>query len=187
MEQWSIGALEHWNSGCALSRYLAAGSGTVHGGWIMKLYLIVLAFAASITAQEPSLPRVNDLSAGAASVTSGASALQEQSSQGTAKVEGVVRGQFERRDFVPNALVKLFPEPIDLAHPALIRSARTDESGNFEIDNVVPGKYRAIAIQGGGPENLQNEATIAVSAGVRVELAENQSKTLTLYLYPAQR
>lgn len=139
----------------------------------MRLYCIILVFAATITAV--------GIASGAASTAVG----QTEASPGAAKVDGIVRDQLPSRDPVQNALVKLFPEPLNLEHPDLIRTARTDERGYFVIENVAPGKYRAIAIMGAGPEDLQAEATIAAAAGTRFELSEKESKTLTLYLYPA--
>ena len=183
--------------------------------WIMKLYWIVLVFAASITPQKSallvgalgnpvheavlsfSLQNPSNLfgtarealgfhnpSVGIASGAGSTPTAQSESSPGTAKVDGIVRDTVPPRAPVPNALVKLFPDPPSLQHPDLIRSTRTDEVGNFVIENVVPGKYRAIAITGMGPEDLKGEATIAAAAGTRINLSERESKTLTIYLYP---
>lgn len=107
--------------------------------------------------------------------------------KGNAKIEGLVRDTMPHREPVPNALVRLFPDPDYLQRPELIRTTRTDEWGNFVIENVVPGKYRVIALMGGGPEDLHGEATIAAAAGTRVTLSEKESKTLTLYIYLAHR
>jgi len=162
----------------------------------VKLYWIVLVFAASFIAQKPSLL------AGAAGnpnavvsfslqnpshETGGGPTAQTKASTGTAKVEGIVRRQLPPNAPFPNALVRMFPDPADPSHPELIRSTRSDEWGNFRIENVVPGKYRIVAITGEGPENLKTEATIAAAAGTSVELSEKESKTLTLYLYAAAR
>lgn len=106
---------------------------------------------------------------------------------GNAKIEGIVRDTVPHRGPVPNALVRMFPDPDYLQRPELIRTTRTDEWGNFVIENVVPGKYRVIALMGGGPEDLHGEATIAAAAGTRVTLSEKESKTLTLYIYLAHR
>lgn len=140
---------------------------------MMRLRSIILVFAATMIAI--------GIASGAGSTAIG----QTQASPGAAKVDGIVREQLAPRAPVQYALVKLFPEPPNLEHPDLIRSARTDEHGYFVIENVAPGKYRAIAIMGAGQEDLQAEATIADTAGTRFELSEKQSKTLTLYLYLA--
>jgi hypothetical protein len=110
---------------------------------------------------------------------------QTEGESGVVKVQGTVKNILPMREVVPYALVKLFPDPIDLSRPDLIRSARTDGVGYFEIDNVLPGKYRVIAIMGAGPEDLNAEATIATSAGTKIDVSEKKTKTLTLYLYPA--
>jgi hypothetical protein len=163
----------------------------------MKLYWIVFVFAASITAQKSSLltgcsgnswyHAVTSLIFQNPSNPSGSSSAAQTKVAGTAKVDGIVRDQAPPRAPVPNALVKLFPDPPNPQHPELILSTRSDEWGNFVFENVVPGKYRAIAIQGEGPENLKSEATIAAAAGTTVELSEKDSKTLTLYLFPGAR
>ena len=147
--------------------------GRVPGAWIMKLYWILLVFVASITAQKSSLL-----------VHAGTTvAAQTQAASGTATVEGIVRETAPTRTAANDVLVKLFPDPDPLKNPDLIRSARTDQHGHFEIDNVVPGTYRAIAIMGNGPEDLQTEAAIAKAAGTRFTVAEKQSKGLSLDLY----
>lgn len=143
------------------------------GRWMMKLCWIILVFATTITAI--------GIPSGAGSTAIG----QTQASPGVGKVDGIVRDQLSPRAPVQYALVKLFPEPLNLEHPDMIRSARTDEHGHFVIENVAPGRYSAIAIMGTGPEDLHAEATIAGAAGTRFELSEKQSKTLTLYLYLA--
>jgi hypothetical protein len=73
----------------------------------------------------------------------------------------------------------------DPSHPELVHATRSDEWGNFRIENVVPGKDRIIAILGEDPENLKTEATIAAAAVSPVELSEKESKTVALYLYAA--
>jgi hypothetical protein len=145
------------------------------GARIMKLYWILLAFGASITAQKSSLL-----------VNSGTTlSAQTQAVSGTAVVEGIVRQQLPNRTAADNVLVKLFPDPDPLGNPNLIRSARTDQYGHFEIHNVVPGRYRAIAIMGSGPEDLKAEAAIAKAAGQKFEVADKQAKGLSLDLYYA--
>ena len=162
----------------------------------MKLYWIVLLFAASPTAQKSALFAGAAGSPARDSAVSlsfqnpshepdASSAAQTKANIGAAKVDGIVRDQVPPRAPVPNALVRMFPDPADPSHPELIRSTRSDEWGNFKIENVVPGKYRIVAIRGEGPENLKSEATIAAAAGTPVELSEKESKTLTLYLYAA--
>src|SRR5215467_5972012 len=119
---------------------------------MMCLFLLV--FAASITAQKSPLLPVNGVRPQIAFAGSSVSMVQEQGNRGKAKVDGIVRDRFQRNEPVPNALVKLFPDPPSAEHPDLIRSARTDQLGNFEIDDVAPGKYRIVAFMGGGPEDL---------------------------------
>lgn len=138
----------------------------------MKLFWIVL---------------VCGLSVFAVATGSGAGAnliIQTEASSGTAKIEGIVKDQIPPRAPVPNAVVKLFPDPPNAEHPDLVRTTRTDDWGNFAFENVAPGKYRIVAIMSTGAEDLQAEATIAAAAGTRVELSDKKSKTLTLYLYP---
>jgi hypothetical protein len=136
----------------------------------MKLYWILIVLGASLS------PQTSWLLVGA----------QTKGSTGSARVEGIVKTRVPPRGPAPYALVKLFPDPAYLQRPDLIRSTRTDQFGVFLFENVVPGKYRAIAFLGARPENLQAEATIAAHVGTRVEVSENKSKTLTLYLYAAE-
>jgi hypothetical protein len=145
----------------------------------MKLYWIVLVFAASITAQESFVGGALRGPAHGSTLTG-----QTEPGSGTAKIEGIVKDQVPPRGPVPNAVVKLFPDPPNLDRPEMIRTTRTDDWGNFVFENVVPGKYRVIAIMGTGPEDLKAEATIAAAAGTRIELSDKKSKTVTLYLYP---
>src|SRR5215472_17484033 len=98
--------------------------------------------------------------------------IQTEASSGTAKVEGVVKDQLPPRAPVPNAVVKLFPDPPNAEHPELVRTTRTDDWGNFAFENVPPGKYRVVSFMGTGREDLQAEAKIAAAAGTRVELSE---------------
>lgn len=167
-------------------------------GWIMKLFSIVLVVVASLTAQKSSLlagaagSPAHDAVVGLSLQnpshdTGGNPAAQNKASTGTASVNGIVRRQLPPNAPFPNALVKMFPDPPDPSHPESIRSTRSDEWGNFRIENVPPGKYRIVAITGEGPENLKSEATIAAAGGTSVELSEKESKTLTLYLYAAAR
>lgn len=139
--------------------------------YIMKLYRIVLVLI-SVTA------------VGITSWADNTAIVQTEASAGTAKIEGIVKDQLPPRAPVPNAVVKLFPDPPSAEHPELIRTTRTDDWGNFAFEHVFPGKYRIVAIMGTGAEDLQAEVTIAAAAGTRVDLSENKSKTLTLYLYP---
>lgn len=108
-------------------------------------------------------------------------------SPGAAKVQGVV---LERvfREPVPRGVVELFPDPANPHRADLFRSASTDETGRFVIKNIVPGKYRVIAFMGKPPsEPSYDDSVIAASAGIRVTLAEKQSKNLELGLFEAHR
>lgn len=140
----------------------------------MKLYWLLLVLSATLTPQTSWL--VVDAQTGA----------QNEVGTGTATVEGTVKSRVPPKGSVQDALVKLFPDPAYLQRPDLIRTARTDVLGTFRIENIVPGKYRVIALTGGTPENLKAEATIAAHNGITVELSDKESKGLTLYLYLAQ-
>ena len=178
----------------------------------MKLYWLPVVFAASIIQKSPllvgalwnpahgtvaslsfrNLSSVSatpgevfyNLNVGISSQTGSASTAQTEAGA-LAKVQGTVKDVTPRREPVPYAIVKLFPDPFDLQRTDLIRSTKTDERGYFVFENVVPGKYRAIAFIGANPEDLETEATIAAHAGAQINLSEKESKTLTIYLYPA--
>lgn len=138
----------------------------------MKLYLILLVLVATLTPQSSLLVNAqND--------------AKTETGTGTARIEGTVKTRVGNRGSVPYAVVKLFPDPAFLQRPDLVRTARADNLGTFRIDNIVPGRYRAIAFTGGGQENLSHEATLAAHNGTTVQLSENESKGVTLYLYLA--
>lgn len=109
-------------------------------------------------------------------------------SSGVAKVEGVVI-EPEYGDPASHAIVKLFPDPPNPHRTDLFRSAPTDRNGRFVITNVVPGKYRVIALMGGrtGSEASYEDAVTAATAGARVSVGENQSKSVELDLFEAHR
>jgi carboxypeptidase family protein len=109
-------------------------------------------------------------------------------SLGAGKVQGVVL-EPEYGDPVPNALVKLFPDPPNPHRADLFQTAPTDQDGRFVIKNVVPGRYRVLAIMGktGGGENNYEDSLMAAGAGTRVVLAEKQTKHLELELFEAHR
>lgn len=140
----------------------------------MKLYCMLLVLSATVIplTSWPFVDPQND--------------AETKATNGNARIEGTVKTRVANRGAVPYALVKLFPDPAFLQRPDLIRTARADNLGTFRIENVVPGKYRVIAFTGGGQENLNAEATLAAHNGITVELSENESKGLTLYVYLAQ-
>lgn len=92
------------------------------------------------------------------------------------------------RDAVPHAVVKLFPDPATPHRADTFRSAATDGTGHFVIKNVVPGRYRVLAIMGrGSDENSYSDFMTASGAGTRVTLHEKQSRNLELELFEAHR
>lgn len=112
--------------------------------------------------------------------------LQIGISLGAAKVRGIVVDQ-EFQDPVANAVVKLFPDPPNPHRADVFRTAPTNEDGSFTIENVVPGKYRVLAVMGKGGSENADDSLIAAASGVRVVLAEKQSKYLELELFEAHR
>lgn len=108
-------------------------------------------------------------------------------SPGAAKIQGVVLEPVSN-DLVPHALVELFPDPMNSHRANLFRAAETDESGRFRIKNVVPGKYRVIAFMGKVPSQPSyDDSLTAASAGIRITLAEKQSRNLELELFEAHK
>ncbi len=105
-------------------------------------------------------------------------------SAGAAKLQGLVIDQ-EFQDPVANAVVELFPDPPNPHRADLIRIASTNQDGSFTIKNVVPGRYRALAVLEKGESH--DDALFAAAAGVRVVLGEKQSKYLELELFEAHR
>jgi hypothetical protein len=106
---------------------------------------------------------------------------------GAGKVQGVVL-EPEYGDPVPNALVKLFPDPPNPHRADLFHTAPTDQDGRFFIKNIVPGRYRVLAIMGkSGSESNYDDSLIAGAAGIRVVLVEKQTKHLELELFEAHR
>jgi len=112
---------------------------------------------------------------------------------GACQVEGVVT-EPEFHDVVPGAVVKLLPDPASPLRADLLRTALTNQFGEFTIRNVVPGQYRVLAvmIKGSGEgvtvgRDSYADNVIARHAGVRVVLEERQSKHLELELFEAYR
>ena len=94
----------------------------------------------------------------------------------------------EFHDIVTHAVVKLFPEPANPHRADLFRSAPTDKDGRFVIKNVVPGRYRALAImRRPGNETSYDDYVTASAAGVKVNLEQGESKSLGLMLFAAHR
>lgn len=108
-------------------------------------------------------------------------------STGVGKVRGLVL-EPEFSDPVPRAVVELFPDPANPYRTDLFRSAVTDREGHFVISNVVPGKYRLLAVQGRGDNefNLEDYMT-AERAGIRVVVGAKQTKGVELELFEAHR
>jgi protocatechuate 3,4-dioxygenase beta subunit len=119
--------------------------------------------------------------------------LEITAGPGACRVEGVVT-EAEFHDVVPGAVVKLLPDPATPRRADLLRTALTNQFGEFTIRNVVPGQYRVLAvmIRGSGEgvtvgRDSYADNMIARNAGVRVVLAEKQSKHLELELFEAYR
>lgn len=108
-------------------------------------------------------------------------------SSGACQVRGIVLDP-EFHDLVPHALVKLFPEPVNPHRADLFRTVETDGSGRFVVKNMVPGKYRILAINGKtGWDNNYDDSRIAAASGTRLKLSEKQTKNLELELFEAHR
>lgn len=114
-------------------------------------------------------------------------ALNITISPGAGKVQGVVLNP-EFKDAVPRAVVKMFPDPANPHRADLFRTASTDRDGRFVFRNVVPGKYRVLAIRGrsSSAESYDDYLT-AMAAGLHVNLGERQTKDIELDLFEAHR
>lgn len=118
--------------------------------------------------------------------------LEIDVSPGASEVRGVVIDEIYL-DRVPNAVVQLFPDPANPNRADLFRTAATNSDGSFTIENVVPGRYRALAILGRRRSEAEvdeitaEDSRIARKAGVSLSVSRNQSKTLELQLFEAQR
>lgn len=113
--------------------------------------------------------------------------LEIEVSPGAGKVQGIVTEPVYYGR-VPHALVEMFPDPPDPHRADLFQAERTDKYGSFTINNVVPGKYRVLAVTGkSGRDTTYDDAQLAATAGIRVSVGENQSKTLELELFEAHR
>jgi hypothetical protein len=111
--------------------------------------------------------------------------LEMTVSLGASKVQGIVLDPVFH-DAVPNAVVKLFPDPPNPHRADLYHQTKTDENGQFVISNIVPGGYRALAII--GQDNGESDDSLfARSAGVRLALREKQTKNVELELFAAHK
>jgi hypothetical protein len=114
--------------------------------------------------------------------------------RGAGRVEGVVTDP-EFHDFVPGAVVKLIPDPASPRRSDLSRTALTNQFGEFTFRNVVPGRYRVLAVMVKsfgegvriGSEGPYADSVIARHAGVRILLEKRQSKYLELELFEAYK
>jgi hypothetical protein len=98
--------------------------------------------------------------------------------QGTAQVEGVV---LSRDDPAPGAVVRLTPEHASAYRQDVSRTATTDQRGHFIIKDVVPGRYRAVAVSG-EPNGEGEEEAAADAAAETIVVSERDSKTVQLKL-----
>jgi hypothetical protein len=115
-----------------------------------------------------------DLSAGA-----GDSALQIVVSRTAGQVSGVVQGEDGKP--APGSMVTLVPDPPRPEQSNLYRTAPTDQSGQFNLDSLRPGKYRIYAWEELEP-GLQFEPEIlraVESRGTAVTVAESATQQLT--------
>ena len=101
-------------------------------------------------------------------------------SPGAGQIEGVVlRGD----DPIAGATVRLTPDPSNLNRKDLYRGASTGKDGHFIIKNVVPGSYRAVAIDiEGDALNDDDDAPPNISTPVNIVVAEKESKTVQIKL-----
>lgn len=126
------------------------------------------------------------------SKVNGEQPLEIKVSPGASVVRGVVIDQIYL-DRVPNAVVQLFPDPANPNRADLLRTVATNSDGSFTIENVVPGRYRALAIMGRRRSEAEvgeitaEDSRIARRAGVSLSVDRNHSKTLELQLFEAQR
>jgi protocatechuate 3,4-dioxygenase beta subunit len=101
-------------------------------------------------------------------------------SPGAGQIEGVVlRGD----DPIAGATVRLTPDPANQNRKDLYRGASTGKDGHFIIKNVVPGSYRAVAVDiEGDAINDDDDAPPNISAPVSIVVAEKESKTVQIKL-----
>lgn len=131
---------------------------------------------------ESALTRGVDLTA-----DSSGQSLQITVAPGAGTITGIVLDPVAG-DGVPHAIVKLFPDPATPHRADTFRIAATDGTGHFVIKNVVPGRYRVLAIMGrGGDETSYSDFLTASAAGIRVIVHERQSRNLELDLFEAHR
>jgi hypothetical protein len=108
-------------------------------------------------------------------------------SSGVAQVEGVVLRSDDPEDTVTAAVVRLIPEPANALRRDLFRSAKTNEAGEFIIENVAPGRYRVMAVDSeaddeNNGEDDDDDSSPASPTGTVIVLAEKEHKTLHLKL-----
>jgi protocatechuate 3,4-dioxygenase beta subunit len=104
--------------------------------------------------------------------------LQIIVSRGAAEVEGLV---LQGDHPVPEAVVKLIPEPAKPHRTDLLRIVTTNEEGYFVMNNVVPGKYLALALRSEHDyENDDDDSAQAQSTALSIVLAEGESKAVQL-------
>lgn len=106
-------------------------------------------------------------------------------SSGIAQVEGVVLRSDDPEDTVTAAVVRLIPEPVNAFRKDLLRSAKTNEAGEFIIENVAPGRYCVTAVDSeaddeNSGEDDDDDSSPAAPAGRVIVLAEKEHKTLKL-------
>ncbi|MBL8232338.1 MAG: carboxypeptidase regulatory-like domain-containing protein [Bryobacterales bacterium] len=96
---------------------------------------------------------------------------------GKSQVSGVV--QNEKGDPLPGAKVALIPEPI---RPFRLRVTSTDQNGIFQIGNVAPGEYQAVAMESADTAAFEDEEYLKPIRGklqrVKVEAEGTQSLKL---------
>ena len=105
-------------------------------------------------------------------------------SPGACQVQGIVlRGDAPVR----RGLVRIFPETPN-PYRENISFERTGEDGRFVIKNVPPGKYLVRAYASAADGDDDDDASSSDSANTaRIDLAENESKTVQLKLPETQK
>jgi hypothetical protein len=97
---------------------------------------------------------------------------------GTGRIEGVVTNG---GDPIPGAVVKLVPEKVNPVRQDFDRTAATDQHGHYVLENVDPGSYRMLAVKLAAESDDDDDST-GDSSGIKVTLAEAESKTVPLKL-----
>jgi protocatechuate 3,4-dioxygenase beta subunit len=110
--------------------------------------------------------------------------LQITIRRGTGRIEGVVT---TGGDPVPGAVIKLGPETAGVYRPELDRSVTADQRGHYVLENVEPGNYRLLAIKGTSDGEDDDDSAADVSSGVKIAVAEAESKILQLKLTAHER